>query len=86
MGAQIKLSISITHCSGSTCQQRTYCSQTEILYIAVLIDYLGDTVNTCGISRTILVSESTIIHHILPYFVYKRVDNSGINEIYLVLS
>ena len=86
MGAQIKLSISITHCSGSTCQQRTYCSQTEILYIAVLIDYLGDTVNTCGISRTILVSESTIIHHILPYFVYKRVDYSGINEIDLVLS
>ena len=86
MGAQIKLSISITHCSGSTCQQRTYCSQTEILYIAVLIDYLGDTVNTCGIRWAVLVSERTIIYHILPYFVYKRVNDSGINEIYLVLS
>ena len=86
MGAQIKLSISITHCSGSTCQQRTYCSKTEFLYITVLIDDLDNTINTCRISRAILVSESTIIYHILPYFVYKRVDYSGINEIDLVLS
>lgn len=83
---QIKLAVFITHCAGCSCQQRAYCSQTEILYIAVLIDYLGDTVNTCGISRAILVSESTIIYHILPYFVYESIHDSGINEIYLVLS
>ena len=83
---KIKFAVFITHGSGSSCQQRAHCSQTEFLHIAVLINDLYNTVNTCGISRTILVSESTIIHNLLPYFVYKRVDYSGINEIDLVLS
>ena len=83
---QIKLAVFITHGSGSSCQQRTYGSQAEFLHITVLIDNLDNTINTCRISRAILVSESTIIYHILPYFVYKRVDYSGINEIDLVLS
>ena len=86
MRTQIKLAVFITHGSGSSCQQRTYGSQAEFLHITVLIDNLDNIINTCGISRTILVSESTIIYHILPYFVYKRVDYSGINEIDLVLS
>ena len=86
MRTQIKLAVFITHGSGSSCQQRAHCSKTEFLHIAVLINDLYNTVNTCGISRAILVSESTIVHHILPYFVYKRVDYSGINEIDLVLS
>lgn len=86
MRTQIKLAFFITHCAGCSCQQRAYSSQTEFLYITVLIDDLDNTINTCRISRAILVSESTIIYHILPYFVYKRVDYSGINEIDLILS